>query len=388
MAKGIHPAKGIAMQTNPHVSTERRAIDSVRTLFQDTGWTVEEEAQDDRGEDFVLTNPHGRAYHVVLKAFAEGRSDRVTASFAQALLEARMRAMSQQLNPAVVLWVGTATPLLVKRLVDFHQQYGAGEPLAVLSPHGVLHSDFPGVEVGGEMAKTWRRQSYLHTAPPRLVFSDMNQWLLKLMLAVDIRREGLIAAPVARYSTATELARAGGCSINTATRFVNALRAEGFLESGPFLKLSRRGTLVERWKAEYKKSAVALQMKFLAPMSDEQLRKLLTKHDGVLGLFAAAKALGVGHVRGVPPTVWVSNLNLVSEWRSLRPAREGEGPDVIVRQPDFPQSLTRGAVVRDGVRVTDIIQTWLDVSSHPARGAEQAAELEHGVLAELMGERA
>jgi hypothetical protein len=41
----------------------------------------------------------------------------------------------------------------------------------------------------------------------------------------------------------------------------------------------------------------------------------------------------------------------------------------------------------DGVRVSDIIQTWLDVSADPTRGAEQAAELEHGVLAKVVGEK-
>lgn len=59
-----------------------------------------------------------------------------------------------------------------------------------------------------------------------------------------------------------------------------------------------------------------------------------------------------------------------------------------MQQPGFPQSLERGAVIRDGVRVTDVIQTWLDVSAHPARGAEQAAELEHGILANVIGEGA
>ncbi|WP_280640424.1 hypothetical protein [Cupriavidus pinatubonensis] len=44
--------------------------------------------------------------------------------------------------------------------------------------------------------------------------------------------------------------------------------------------------------------------------------------------------------------------------------------------------------MRDGIPVTDIIQTWLDVSAHPARGAEQAAELGHRILANVVGEGA
>ncbi|AJG18971.1 hypothetical protein [Cupriavidus basilensis] len=48
----------------------------------------------------------------------------------------------------------------------------------------------------------------------------------------------------------------------------------------------------------------------------------------------------------------------------------------------------RGDVFRDGIPVADVIQTWLDVSAHLARGAEQAAELEHGILANAVEESA
>jgi len=75
------------------------------------------------------------------------------------------------------------------------------------------------------------------------------------------------------------------------------------------------------------------------------------------------------------------------EWRGLKRAREGERPDLILKQHPYPQSLLRGRVMRDGVWVSDIIQTWLDVSADPTRGAEQAAELEHGVLAKVVGEK-
>jgi hypothetical protein len=70
----------------------------------------------------------------------------------------------------------------------------------------------------------------------------------------------------------------------------------------------------------------------------------------------------------------------------LKRAREGERPDVILKQHPYPQSLLRGRVMCGGIWVTDIIQTWLDVSADPTRGAEQAAELEQGVLAKVVGE--
>lgn len=374
-------------QTSPEPSA---VLDAIRTLFGNAGWDVRIALEARREEDVILTNGHGEAYYAVLKTFGEGRSDRVVASFAQALLEARSRGKRWEGRPAILIWVNTVSPHLVKRLVDFHRENGDGEPVAVFSPSGVLYASFPGLHIESA-GKQERSPPNSHSAPPRLVFSDMNQWMLKLLLAVDIKGEGLIRAPEnTRFSTASELARSAGCSVMTATRLVNALREGGFLEPASyFLNLVRRNKLAERWKAEYQQPALAVPVKFLTPMPpDAQLRKLLKAEGGILGQFAAAEQLGVGHVRGVPSTLWVPNLAVVDSWRATRRVREGERPDLIVQQPKFPQSLFRGAVVRDGLRVTDIIQTWLDVSAHPARGAEQAAELEHGILSNLIGEGA
>lgn len=130
-------------------------------------------------------------------------------------------------------------------------------------------------------------------------------------------------------------------------------------------------------------------MKYLAGgvPEEQQLRKTLRREEGAtLGQFAAANALGVRHVHGATPALWVLDLAAAQGGRGLKRAREGERPDLILKQHPYPQSLLRGRVVREGVWVSDIIQTWLDVSAVPTRGAEQAVELEHGVLAKVVGE--
>jgi hypothetical protein len=40
----------------------------------------------------------------------------------------------------------------------------------------------------------------------------------------------------------------------------------------------------------------------------------------------------------------------------------------------------RGAVHAGGVAVSDVLQVWLDVSSHPSRGQEQANVIRKRVL--------
>lgn len=369
-------------------ATDSLASHSVHSLFQRHGWVVREKGEDGKGLDFILTSPLGETYHVVLKALTEGRADRAIPLFSQALLESRARANAGQggSRPAVILWVGIASPALIKKLVSFHRDYGSGEPLAILSDVP-LYLDFPDLQADAQPV-TVRRSS--HSAPPTLVFSDLAQWMLKLLLAVDIKRENLINAPEKTYMTASELAREAGVAVMTATRLINALKEEGMVEFAPHLRIVQRRKLAHRWKAAYVKPTASVPMKFLVRgvPEDELLRKTLKRENGAtLGQFAAAHALGVGHVHGAIATLWAPNLAAAEGWRGLKRAREGERPDVILKQHHYPQSLLRGRVMCKGVWVTDIIQTWLDVSSDPTRGAEQAAELEHGVLAKVVGEK-
>ncbi|MFP3603752.1 hypothetical protein [Paraburkholderia sp. SIMBA_053] len=137
------------------------------------------------------------------------------------------------------------------------------------------------------------------------------------------------------------------------------------------MRLVQRRRLAERWKAAYQKPVVSLNMKFVNPGFEPQaqLEKLLQREEAIGGLFYAAKILGFDHVHGAGPAVWVSGFDSALAWRGLRPALEGECADVILRQHAYPRSLTRGAVQVGNVRVSHIIQTWLDVSAHATRGA-------------------
>jgi hypothetical protein len=107
-----------------------------------------------------------------------------------------------------------------------------------------------------------------------------------------------------------------------------------------------------------------------------------------LGLFAAAGALGVGFVHGVPPYIYLEELNSEAlEKLGLQPAEGDKVPDVFIRIPWAPESIFRAAVEHDGVPVSDILQVWLDVSSHPARGKAQADQIRNKLLAPLFEAR-
>lgn len=89
-----------------------------------------------------------------------------------------------------------------------------------------------------------------------------------------------------------------------------------------------------------------------------QLRKVVGSGRACLALFAAADALKLGFVEGVPPYVYVERLqpSHLSAWKNLRQCGPGEHPDLILRQAPAPQSVFRGLVRPNGVAASHVLQ--------------------------------
>src|SRR5947208_9644587 len=116
-------------------------------------------------------------------------------------------------------------------------------------------------------------------APPTQVvnlFSDLNQWMLKILLANEIP-EDLLNAPRIDCRSGAELAEAAGASAMSASRFLQQLRKEGFLdEDSQRPRLVRRRDLFERWRAAVLRPVPEMAMRFVlrAPVR-EQLQELI-----------------------------------------------------------------------------------------------------------------
>jgi hypothetical protein len=207
--------------------------------------------------------------------------------------------------------------------------------------------------------------------------------MLKVLLAPEIP-ERLLAAPRDRYRNASQLAAAASVSVMSAFRFVQQLRAEGFCdESSRGLELVRREELFRQWQGHAQQPVREVAMRFLVRGdANRQIKNLLQDGHGCLGLFAAADALKLGFVHGVPPYVYAKRLEPsdLAVMKGLVPASPGESPDVILREAAAPQSVFRAAVRAGGMLVSDVVQIWLDVSGHPSRGKEQAALIDRKVL--------
>jgi len=237
------------------------------------------------------------------------------------------------------------------------------------------------------------------------LFSDLNQWLLKILVAQALPNS-LISVPRGEFLNASRLAAAADVSVMTATRFVQRLTTEGFLDKErDRLEIVRLGELLDEWSSANRHAGREIPARWIIRKDVEQLQESLAAYTDeqedlsrsdrassgsnsnrcCLGLFAAADLLGFGFVRGVPPHLYVETIEPDLLRRLGLAVDDGSGgsPDVYLRIPTHAESVFRAATRVDGAPVCDVLQVWLDTSSYPARGREQADVIRKRVLGPL-----
>lgn len=358
-------------------------------LFEAHGWDVDR-APARTSCDLVIRRGAQR-FVVEIKSLAEGRPDRVIPMLSQAILQAQAYAhAADNAQPLAVVSVGNASLSLQKQLEAFAEKYAPHTAVGLVSDSGLRYFRGAGLEELNAEPEEPRRYGGSSSHHRTNLFSDLNQWMLKVLLAPEIPNH-LLNAPRQKYKSGSELADAAQVSAMSASRFLQQLRNEGYLDdSSRYLTLVRRQELFRHWRSAMMRSSPELPMRFLirSPVQ-KQIYSLLAdnEEEACLALFQAAEALGLGHVSGVPPYVYVPKLPQPGgkKWRALVAVPSSEMPDLIVRQALSPKSIFRGAVHRNGSFVSDVIQVWLDVANHPSRGQEQANLIYEKILRPIVG---
>jgi hypothetical protein len=380
------------MHARPSNKNNQASREHVAALLRVDGWKVGLEPGDGPFQPDLVASKGPHRYAVELKHVAEGRPDRVLSMLSQAILQAGRHAEVCAMRPLAVVQVGSASPSLYRKVEQFQRDYAPDVAIGLVSESGGSRFIGPGLEaLNVEAPRSSNRGKHGKPRKASDLFSDLNQWMLKVLLAPELP-EKFLHAPRGEYASGAELADAAQVSAMSASRFVRRLHEEGFLEdSGHSLRLVRRRELFRRWQFAAMRSSPELRMAYLIPAAGaRQLHKVVARLDACIGLFAAADLLNLGHVSGVAPHVYVRRLSAPPSdagWPGLVPAGPGEPAQIILKQASAPESLFRGALRIDDVLVSDVLQIWLDASGNSSRGAEQADFLSNKVLAKLMGEQ-
>jgi hypothetical protein len=346
---------------------------------------------------------YGKKLVVELKRASEGRKDRVIPLLSQAALEAAhySRVVPGHPIPVAIVGANRISDSVAEQAVQFLRERAPEVAIGVLDLEGLRLFAGHGLE---ELSSARRPQSALAPSKARApeLFSDLNQWMLKVLLAPRIP-EPHLSAPRAPYQGASQLSKAAGVSMMSAFRFVEEFSKEGFVESiSGALQVVRLRELMNRWAAASQRRVLEIPMRWVLHRGKKALGNALRSYQSdqlmpssnssdqdswpevrlCLGLFEAADALGVGFVHGVKPYLYLDRLNseMMKEVGLSGNVEEKEA-DLFVRIPGNRESVFRGVVRKDGVSVSDILQVWLDVSQHPSRGKEQADLIWRKILA-------
>ena len=354
------------------------AEEQVNQAFREAGWSV-----GPGGPADLLVRRRGLVYVVEVKRVSEGRADRIIPIVSQAVLQVRRFAHAVPKAHSLVVIVGKSIPVrVVEQLKDFMRIHAPDVAIGVIDSSGLREFSGLGLEKLNR-APSRARFKFLPPASAHL-FSDLSQWMLKVLLAADLSDERLLNAPLERYRNASELARGAGVSVMTAFRFVSELRSKGFLhESSDSIRLVRLEELLELWRAAAAPPRISVGARWLFP-GEQQSRLRRLSHalgdQACVASYSAADALGLGIARGVATHFFVRRLPQDLDPRAGLLLAESAEADVFLQVPSAKESVFRGAVVSKDVRSCDALQAWLDVSHDAVRGSEQAEHLYRQVV--------
>lgn len=326
----------------------------------------------------------GKRYPLLLRWIRDARRSIIQALIADAILRGRADLEGEFV---VVVAAPSISPAMARSIEKYvadvapKQSFGYVDDRGLVRFYGLGLDPVRGVPVKGAHAG-------VAVQHPRNLFSDLNQWLLKVLAGRNLSSE-MITSPRDPVRSAADLAAQGKVSAPAAWRLYSALRSSGYLDQGGDLSLVR--DLMGQWRAAAQRPQQRVGAKWILPGRAplDRLRGALAslreqeEHPSAcLGLFAACDALGIGHVRGAPVHLYVRHVHPeLLERLGVAIAANAVQPDLLLRVARWPESIFRAAVRVDSVPVADVIQCWLDVSNEPARGAEQAALIWRRVLA-------
>jgi hypothetical protein len=364
---------------------ERKARDIVLRSLRKQGPAVISESPPSARADLNV-RVGSRKYLIEIKVGPEGRADRLLPLWSQAFVQVCNEARRRNAIPFAVVASERVSERVAQQILDFAREHAPEAAVGVIDLHGLRRFRGPGLD--SMDADPVQKAGPPKHPPVADLFSDLNQWMLKVLFAPDLPAH-LLRAPRQRYSGPNELAKAAGVSPMSAFRLVRQLDRDGYLDrEAGHLKLVQRADLLQRWsKAAASRPVRELPARFLLRGDIARDAARLCKQAGACaGLFFAADQLGLGFVSGVPPCIYVRNLDpgLVAAWKNVDLAQSEESADFHVRRAPASESVFRGAVDRDGVLVSDVIQVWLDVASHPSRGAEQAALIHKRIIQPML----
>ena len=247
-----------------------------------------------------------------------------------------------------------------------------------------------------------RSSSSLSSAKIKLSFSDLDQWLIKVLILSPIGMEShLWGGPKGYAENAFQLSKLAGVSQMPANLWAQAMESSGYLK-----RIGRKNmiplrieALIEEWIGRYRFSdnniypfrsmfPVSNHDAFIGELFEEI--KLNGEKLGELGIAAhlACKLHEVKHSSARSIHIYCrEDIHNVARILKLVPSEEERKADLFLVEPKYPKSVFGGVLKKKELPVCDILQCYLDLYYLPDRGREQAAIVYENIISQIIKSR-
>lgn len=316
----------------------------------------------------------GRRLSIVAMELTHNRIDDLIGRFATAVLEHG--------EPGEHLLIVVHVPRFgdrsESRVMSFMSRCAPSFGWALTDDAGGYVIHLPTLNLHGHRA---RRSKVVALTPPRRLFTDLQRWLLKVLLYATSPFGSALG--VVRPANPSAWSKIAAVSHQTAYSLARNLSDRGLLtQSAEGLSLTDPAHLLEDWLHEdtlYPAPRVWVR----DALRSRSPQEIFRAESSVIGSYQAAKAHGLLRITGSP----MAEIHVRGPLRELLAHHQlvrvepRDADFALIRSP-HPESVFRAAIKQQGLRVSDPLQAALDCVASPARGREQAEFIIERILSQ------
>lgn len=244
--------------------------------------------------------------------------------------------------------------------------------------------------------------SSLSSSKIKLSFSDLEQWLIKVLLLSPLNiAHQFWGGPKGYAENAFQLSKLAGVSQMSANLWAQAMEYSGYLK-----RIGRKNmiplrieALIEEWIGRYRfrdnriypfrsMFRVSNYDAFIGELFEEI--RLNSEELGEFGITAhlACKLHEVKHSSAKSIHIYCrGDIHNVARILKLVPSEEERKADLFLVEPKYPKSVFGGVLKKKELPVCDILQCYLDLYYLPDRGREQAAIVYENIISRIIRSR-
>jgi hypothetical protein len=210
-------------------SPEKEFESLLADLFRRAGWRVRQQSSSDSHANLIVDSRENE-FVVELKRSAEARRDRLIPLLSQAILQAQAaaRRFSESAVPFAVVPSRYIPESAAEQLKRFALSHAPNVGIGVIDAQGFrLFHGFGLEKLNSERSAPLQAGLPVHSESSSYLFSDLSQWMMKILLGASIP-ESLLSVPRNEYRSGRQLAQAARVSVMSASRFARQLSSQGF----------------------------------------------------------------------------------------------------------------------------------------------------------------